>query len=516
MSAAAKATNVVDVDVLPADPLTAEEGANAVDARRVVRKIDRRLVPLIFVTCLFFFMDKSILSSAAVFKLRTDNGLVGQQYSWVSSVFYFGYIMYMYPTTLLCARLPIGKYLTGNTLIWGIVVGTTAACHNFGGLITVRFLLGVCEATIDPAFMFITSTWYTRDEIPIRTGVWFTGNSVGGIISNLFAFGVGHIHDDMHPWRWMYIILGIATFLWAFGIWALLPDSIATASFLTEEERQFAQDRVVIAGTGRTDKMPFRFDQVIECMVDPKTWLIFAITLCMQIPNGGTQSFGNLVLKSFGFSSLHSTLIQIPPGVIVAVTIAVTGYIAGRYRNLHILMIILVVLPPIAGSAMIYRRAGISKGVQLFAYMMLSTGPAPMPLLMSLIQANYKGVTKKATMTTLLFFAYCTGNIVGPQLFKTSEEPVYNSAFQAIMICYSLAVMFSVILRAYLMWTNAKRTRVEGIEGSSSASGVVGGGKVVDVHIDAGIAEAVHDVVLCPEDYEDVTDWKTIGFRYRY
>ena len=179
-------------------------------------------------------------------------------------------------------------------------------------------------------------------------------------------------------------------------------------------------------------------------------------------------------------------------------------------------MIILVVLPPIAGSAMIYRRASISKGVQLFAYMMLSTGPAPMPLLMSLIQANYKGVTKKATMTTLLFFAYCTGNIAGPQLFKTSEKPAYNSAFRAIMICYSLAVLFSVILRAYLMWTNAKRTRIEGIEGSSSTSGVVGGGKIVDVHVDADITAAVHDVVLRPEDYEDVTDWKTVGFRYRY
>lgn len=41
---------------------------------------------------------------------------------------------------------------------------------------TVRFLLGVAEATITPAFMFITSTWYTRDEIPIRTGIWFAGN----------------------------------------------------------------------------------------------------------------------------------------------------------------------------------------------------------------------------------------------------------------------------------------------------------------------------------------------------
>jgi MFS family permease len=91
-------------------------------------------------------------------------------------VFYFGYLGWSYPTTLLIARLPTGKYLAANTLFWGAVVALTAACTNFGGLITVRFLLGVAEATITPAFMFITSSWYTRDEIPTRTGIWFAGN----------------------------------------------------------------------------------------------------------------------------------------------------------------------------------------------------------------------------------------------------------------------------------------------------------------------------------------------------
>lgn len=78
---------------------------------------------------------------------------MGQQYSWVSSIFYFGYLLWMYPTTVLCARLPVARYLTGNTLMWGAVVALTAACHNFGGLMTVRLLLGIAEATIDPAFM---------------------------------------------------------------------------------------------------------------------------------------------------------------------------------------------------------------------------------------------------------------------------------------------------------------------------------------------------------------------------
>lgn len=41
-------------------------------AKRVLRKIDWRLLPLMFVTYNFNFMDKTILSSASVFGLRED------------------------------------------------------------------------------------------------------------------------------------------------------------------------------------------------------------------------------------------------------------------------------------------------------------------------------------------------------------------------------------------------------------------------------------------------------------
>lgn len=99
----------------------------------------------------------------------------------------------------MIARLPTGKYLTANTLFWGAVVACTAACSNYAGLVTVRVLLGVAEATITPGFMFLMSTYYTRDEMPTRVGIWFSGNSVGGIISSLLAYGLGHIKDDVHP-----------------------------------------------------------------------------------------------------------------------------------------------------------------------------------------------------------------------------------------------------------------------------------------------------------------------------
>ncbi|KAL7942779.1 major facilitator superfamily domain-containing protein [Trichoderma barbatum] len=492
-----------------------ETGADAALARRVVKKIDRVIIPLLFVTYMFNFMDKVILSSAAVFGLRDDTHLVGQQYSWVSSIFYFGYLIWEYPTTLLIARLPTAKYLTFNTVIWGAVVALTAACTNFGGLMTVRFMLGMAEATITPAFMFLTSTWYTRDEMPTRVGIWFAGNSIGGIISSLIAFGLGHVKDDVHPWRWMYIVLGVATFLWSIPMFFLLPDSISKAKFLTPEERQIAADRTVIAGTGATENTHWKWDQLVECLIDPKTWLIFLIELVAQMPNNGTQSFSNIIIASFNFTSLQSTLINIPYSVISASVIAGTGWLAGRYRTLNCLLIVAVLIPCVIGAAVIYRRDSVPHGVQLFAYFLLSPGPAAMPLTMALVQSNYRGVTKKMTVTAMLFLAYCAGNISGPQFFRASEAPTYQTAFKTIMICYCIVIVLAIVLRVYLQWVNAKRTREEGFVGSAGAAGAVADGKVSDVLDGKDVAEAVTDIQLRPEDYEDVTDWKTVGFRYR-
>ena len=46
--------------------------ADTAVTREVLRKIDRTIIPLLFVTYIFNFMDKIILSSAAVFGLRED------------------------------------------------------------------------------------------------------------------------------------------------------------------------------------------------------------------------------------------------------------------------------------------------------------------------------------------------------------------------------------------------------------------------------------------------------------
>jgi MFS family permease len=47
-----------------------------------------------------------------------------------------------------------------------------AAANNFAGLAALRVLSGAFEAIADPAFMLITTQYYTREEQPWRISSW--------------------------------------------------------------------------------------------------------------------------------------------------------------------------------------------------------------------------------------------------------------------------------------------------------------------------------------------------------
>lgn len=60
-------------DIMVSQPSGSRNGGDAGSmAKQVLRKIDRRLIPLLFVTYALNFMDKTILSSASVFGLKDD------------------------------------------------------------------------------------------------------------------------------------------------------------------------------------------------------------------------------------------------------------------------------------------------------------------------------------------------------------------------------------------------------------------------------------------------------------
>ncbi|PNP37783.1 hypothetical protein TGAMA5MH_10268 [Trichoderma gamsii] len=86
---------VVEIDA--DDALNAVAGLDAATLqldeeteRRLLRKIDMNLMPLMCIIYGLNYLDKTTLSYASIMGLKTDLKLVGDNYQWLSSLFYFG------------------------------------------------------------------------------------------------------------------------------------------------------------------------------------------------------------------------------------------------------------------------------------------------------------------------------------------------------------------------------------------------------------------------------------------
>lgn len=69
------------------------------------------------ISYMFQFLDKSALSYTAIMGLRDDLKLQGTDYSWASSIYYFGYLIASYIAGVIMVRYPIGKTITASMCV---------------------------------------------------------------------------------------------------------------------------------------------------------------------------------------------------------------------------------------------------------------------------------------------------------------------------------------------------------------------------------------------------------------
>ena len=178
--------------------------------------------------------------------MRADLDMMdGLKYSWASLIFYFGYIAGTYPISLLAQKYSTRIVITSITLLWSVVVLSTPACKTFGQFLANRFFLGMIEAGVSPTFMLVVGLWYTHSEQVSRSSWWYSFSGGSLLVSPLINYGLGHINGgSLKPWQWMYLIAGIATFLWGVALWWLFPDTPQLAKGFTDEERALLMERV--------------------------------------------------------------------------------------------------------------------------------------------------------------------------------------------------------------------------------------------------------------------------------
>ncbi|KAL4901086.1 hypothetical protein BDW74DRAFT_187928 [Aspergillus multicolor] len=308
--------------------------------KRLVRKLDWRILPCTWVLYLLGFLDRANIGNAKTGGLEEDFGLTSSQYSIIVLVFFISYLIFEVPANMILTRVRPSVFLPGLGLIWGTFAALMGATQNWSQLAGMRFLLGFAEAGFAPGCAFFLSSWYRRYELATRYALLYTSVPLAGAISGLLA---GVITDHMEGvsglpgWRWLFILEGLGSIIASVIIYFLMPNYPSNSPrFLSEEESLLACNRLAVDGIALTqgsgaEHVPHWVAFKMTC----RDWRVWTQCLLFVLVTGSQtmQYFIPTLVESFGWTGPSGQYHTIPAYMAALVYVVTSCYLADRYKR---------------------------------------------------------------------------------------------------------------------------------------------------------------------------------------
>lgn len=399
------------------------------------------------------YIDRNALPQARIQGLEKDLGLKGVEYNVVLSLTFVGYILMQVPSNMLLSMLRPSWYLSACMIAWGIVSGSTGAVQNFGGLLACRFFLGIAEAPFFVGVAFLFSGWYTRKELGLRLGIFFCAAMLSGAFGGLFAAGTAAAfkHNKIASWRWLFIIEGAATVVFATICAFVIPDWPTTTKWLTEEEKALGVVRLIEDAGQEEEDIGMKQGLRIAAS-DYRVWLCIVGQLCVQAVASLTNFLPTLV-ANFGFNTINTLLLTAPPYICTALFCLFNTWYSDRTgkRSPH------MIYPSIAALVGIIITIATTKtAARYFALFLMLPGTYGCFQISSAWMANIASRPQKARAIALAMNnSMCNLALVWtPYLYPSSAGPRYTVDWGVNLGLTVVTIASSVVLSLALRRAN--------------------------------------------------------------
>ncbi|KAI9935116.1 hypothetical protein ASPWEDRAFT_54123 [Aspergillus wentii DTO 134E9] len=473
------------------------------EARIIRNKCLWRILPFLCIGYHVMYVDKQTLGSSAILGIMDDAHLNSTQYNWLSSIFYFGYLLAEWPQNWALQRFPVAKWLAGNLVVWGGITLLHIPCTNFAGLFVVRFFLGVAEASIVPAFLLTLSMFFTYEEQSVLMPMMWSIGNASPITSGLLSYGVLWIKTGtFSPWKWFMVLTGGITVLLGVAVFLFFPDSPVNASFLTPRERAQAILRIKDNHSGIEQKH-FKKYQFIEALKDRKSWLFFLHSWSQEMANGITNQY-SLIINSFGFTVLQTTLLGCVSGIVAFASLSTSALLLAKTKNCRAWISLVAYIPGALSSILLLSLPWSNKWGLITGIWIRSTTGIPYAVVMIWAANASAGHTKKTTVIAMYHIGYGLGNILSPQLFQPRWKPRYYPTWSIILVVACIIPSLTILyLRWFLSSENKRRDRLQA-QNQVSESGIV----------EHTSADGSRTAEVVDNNQLDLTDKENLAFRY--
>jgi MFS family permease len=126
--------------------------------RALIWKFDLRILPVLAIMYLFNSLDKSNLGNAKTAGMEASLGMVGTQYNTILSVFFVPFVLTAPFLAILGKKYGPNIVLPCMMLSFGTCTLLVVAVQNFGGMMAIRWFLGMSESAFFPLVIYYQTT----------------------------------------------------------------------------------------------------------------------------------------------------------------------------------------------------------------------------------------------------------------------------------------------------------------------------------------------------------------------
>ncbi|CAG8787126.1 11467_t:CDS:2, partial [Dentiscutata erythropus] len=258
----------IRINIFIMDPIYSDEMREK--EIKLLRKIDLKIVPFLFLLYLLSFLDRVNIGNAKLANIERDLGLVGRAF----------------------------------------------------------------EAGLVPGIVYYITMWYKRFEQSSRMGIILSGASIAGAFSGLLTYAIVSLTNDNSPlkgWQLIFLIDGLVTIIVAIFAFFHIADYPEKAKWLRKEERSLSVLRLK-HDAGGVDYQKHTFDKVyiLECLKDWKVYISMLILLGINTAVYSFAFFVPSIVNGFGFNEVISQLLVAPPFCLGCISILTVSALSDR------------------------------------------------------------------------------------------------------------------------------------------------------------------------------------------
>jgi MFS family permease len=269
--------------------------------RIATHKAMLRLIPLMCAIYFMSFLDRTNVALAKI-QLAADVGISAAAYGFGSGIFFLGYALLEVPSNLAAHRVGPRRWIARIAVTWGILSTAMMFVQGTSSFYVLRVLLGIAEAGLFPALMYMVTLWFAPHDRPVVVG-WIyiapalalmLGNPLGGALMQLDGFG------GLHGWQWMFMIEGIPSVIVGIVLFFAMPERPRDARWLSAAERDVLEAHAVIDVHGSAEYSSANW---IAALKRPTTVLIGLIYFLNQVAFVGLYFFAPAIVHQMHVDS---------------------------------------------------------------------------------------------------------------------------------------------------------------------------------------------------------------------